>query len=160
MLHLPSSSLIKLFMTFLQQKIAVSRNPCKGILFIALPQLLLVVVVAGLLVLMVSVCIKLTKGPLSTTALKRQLILLQARFVAAALVNPDLEREKMEALQNNIKTSSSPLTISGDYELRVLFHNNCESIQSKLYQPDLDNRTGWIKLNELMTGFNAMYFPT
>lgn len=136
----------------------MTRNPVKGILIVTLPQILLIVVVAGLLVLMVFSCIKAVKGPLSTTALKRYLILLQAKFASANTIDPNLERDEMENLQNKIKTSCSALRISGDSDLKSLFHNSCRSIHLILQQPHLNDRTGWLKFNALMTDFKTSYF--
>lgn len=130
------------------------------LLLITLPQILLIVVLAGLLVLLVSTCIKFTKGPLSTSALKKHLLQLQSKFVASALINPEWERQEMEKLQNKIKTSSDQLTISGDKDLQQLFANNCKYIQSTMTDVNLVNRSSWIKFKALMFGFNKFYFHT
>jgi hypothetical protein len=129
-----------------------------GITFIAFPPLLLIIVVVALMALMVSVCIKFTKGPLSTAALLQQLQHLQARFASGKQINPEREREEMEILQNKIKTTSDPITISENMDLKRLFYSNCKSIQGVLGQADLQNRTSWIKLNGLMVEFNSRYF--
>lgn len=134
------------------------RNPGKGMLFITLPQLLLVIIVAGLLMLMVSVCVKNIKGPLSSGAIKRQLLLLHSKLRTPNLVDPDMERGEMEKLQNKIKTSCSVETISGDNNLKSLFHDNGVLIQEVLRQQHLENRSGWIKLNALLSGFGMQYF--
>ena len=57
-----------------------------------------------------------------------------------------------------IKTSSDPALISGDANLRRLLFSNCRSIQTILGEPDLANRTAWIKLNALMVDFDTQYF--
>src|SRR3954454_4331148 len=101
-------------------------------LTIMLPQMLFIVGLAGSLVLLVATCIKFTKGPINTAALKTQLRSLQLKFVTAALINPELERKEMEILQNKIKTSSHQLTISGDNDLKLLFDSNCKYIQSEM----------------------------
>ena len=127
-------------------------------LIIILPQVLLIVVLAGLLVLLVTTCIKFTKGPINTAALKTQLRSLQLKFVTAAVVNPELERKEMEILQNKIKTSSNQSIISGDHDLKLLFDSNCKYIQSEMNNTNLPNRSSWIKFRELMFGFDKFYF--
>jgi hypothetical protein len=123
-----------------------------------LPQVLLIIVLAGLLVLLVTTCTKFTKGPINTAALKNQLRSLQLKFVTAALINPDLERKEMEILQNKLKTTSNPSIISGDHDLKQLFGNNCKYIQSEMNNTNLENRSGWIKFRALMFGFEKLYF--
>jgi hypothetical protein len=125
---------------------------------ITFPQILLIVVLLGLLVLLVRTCIKFTKGPLSTTALKQQLLQLQSKFVSSALINPEVERKEMEILQNKIKTSSDQLNISGDKDLQELFASNRKYIQSIMGDVNLTNRSSWIKFKELMFGFGDFYF--
>jgi len=127
-------------------------------LILILPQVLLIVVLAGLLVVLVTTCIKFTKGPINTAALKTQLRSLQLKFVTAAVINPELERKEMEILQNKIKTSSNPLIISGDHDLKLLFDSNCKYIQSEMNNTNLVNRSSWIKFRELMFGFDKFYF--
>jgi hypothetical protein len=121
-------------------------------------RILLIVVVGGLLVLLVATCIKFTKGPLNTAALKKQLRSLQLKFVTAIPINPDSERREMEILQNKIKTSSAQLTISGDKDLQQLFDSNCKYIQSAMTDVNLANRSSWIKFKELMFSFGDFYF--
>lgn len=122
------------------------------------PQMLLIVALAGLLVLLITTCIKFTKGPVNTDALKKQLRSLQLKFVNAAHINPELERTEMEILQNKIKTSSNPLIISGDNDLKLLFGSNCKYIQSAMMDVNLVNRSSWIKFKELMFSFDDFYF--
>jgi hypothetical protein len=129
------------------------------LLLITVPQLLLVAVLLSLLVLMVITCIKFTKGPLSTTALKRHLLLLQSKFITSVPINPELERQEMEKLQNKIKTSSDQLTISEDKDLKQLFAINCEHIHSAMKDVNVVNKSSWIKLNAVMCGFSKFYFP-
>src|SRR6188768_3109477 len=112
----------------------------QGIFLLTPPQVLLIVVLAGLLLLLVSTCIKFTNGPSSTTALKQHLLLLQSKFAASETVNPELERQQIEKLQNKIKTSSDHLTISADNDLKQLFASNCEYIQSAMIDVNLVNR--------------------
>jgi hypothetical protein len=123
-----------------------------------LPQILLIVGLAGLLILLVTSSIKFTKGPINTAALKTQLRSLQLKFVTAALINPELERKEMEILQNKIKTSANPSTISADNDLKLLFDSNCKYIQSEMNNTNLQNRSAWIKFRELMFGFDKFYF--
>jgi hypothetical protein len=125
---------------------------------INLPQMLLIVGLAGLLVLLITTCIKFTKGPINTAALKNQLRSLQLKFVTAALINPELERKEMEILHNKIKTSSNTSVISGDHDLRLLFDSNCKYIQSEMNNVNLENRSSWIKFKELMFSFDDFYF--
>jgi hypothetical protein len=129
-----------------------------GSLYLALPPLLLIIAVVGLLILTVSVCIKFTKGPLSTAALLRQLQILQAKFMQGKTIDPDTQRQEMEILQNKLKTSSDPALISANSDLKQLFSSNCQAIQSVLERPLLENRTSWIKLNTMMLDFNSHYF--
>ena len=125
-----------------------------------LPQILMIIGLAGLLVLLVTTCIKFTRGPLDTAALKKQLRLLELKFVSAALVNPETERKEIEILQNKIKTSSNPMSISGDMDLRQLFASNCKYIQTAMTDANLANRSSWIKFRELMFSFVDFYFRT
>jgi hypothetical protein len=120
--------------------------------------MLLILGLAGLFVLLVTTCIKFTKGPINTAALKNQLRSLQLKFVTAALINPELERKEMEILQNKIKTSSNPSIISNDKDLKLLFDSNCKYIQSEMNNTNLENRSSWIKFRELMLGFDKFYF--
>lgn len=120
--------------------------------------MLLIVGLAVLFVLLVITCIKFTKGPVNTAALKKQLRSLQLKFVTAAPINPELERSEMEILQNKIKTSSNRLIISGDDDLKLLFNSNCKYIQSEMSNTNLVNRSSWIKFRDLMFGFDKLYF--
>jgi len=123
-----------------------------------LPQILLIVGLAALIVLLVTVCTKFTKGPISTDALKKQLRLLQLKFVTAETINPEMERKEMEILQNKIKTSSNALIISDDNDLKLLSDSNCKYIQSEMDNINLTNRSSWIQFRELMLGFDKLYF--
>src|SRR5215203_3650732 len=114
-----------------------------------LPQMLLIIGLAALLVVLVTTCTKFTKGPINTAALKKQLRSLQLKFVTAALINPDMERMEMEILHNKIKTSSNSSTISGDGDLKLLFDSNCNHIQSEMNNANLENRSSWIKFRDL-----------
>ena len=125
---------------------------------INLPQMLLIVGLAGLLILLITTCIKFTKAPINMAALKNQLRSLQLKFVTAALINPELERKEMKILQNKIKTSSNTSIISGDHDLRLLFDCNCKYIQSEMNNVNLENRSSWIKFKELMFSFDDFYF--
>lgn len=127
-------------------------------LYIAFAPILLIVFVGALFIMMVSVCFTFTKGPLSTTAFLKQLQILQARFAAGKIINPDTERVEMEKLQNKIKTFSEASIISGNADLQRLLYSICQSIKVALGQPDLENRTSWIQLNALMVDFNTQYF--
>lgn len=130
----------------------------KNLLFLALPQIGMLVLMALMIYWMVSVCTKSTKGPASMAALLQQLQRLQAKFTAGRLVNPQTEREEMEILQNKIKTRTDPALISGNDGLKQLFHSNGNAIKAVLAQPDLHNRTAWIKLNTMMVNFDEFYF--
>jgi hypothetical protein len=121
-------------------------------------RILLIFVVGGLLGLLVVTCIKFTKGPFNTAALKKQLRSLQLKFVTATPINPESERKEMEILQNKIKTSSAQLTISGDKDLQQLFDSNCKYVQSATTDANLVNRSSWIKFKELMFSFGDLYF--
>jgi len=123
-----------------------------------LPQVLLIVGLGALIVFLVTTCIKFTKGPISTDALKRQLRLLQLKFVTAETINPDVERREMEILQNKIKTSNDVLIISDDNDLKLLSGSNCKYIQLEMDNVNLANRSSWIQFRELMLGFDRFYF--
>lgn len=123
-----------------------------------LSQIILITASAGLLALLVATCIKFTKGPIDTAALKKQLRLLQLKFVSAVLINPDVERKEIEILQNKIKTSNNPVNISNDNDLKQLFASNCEYIQLAMTDVNLANRSSWIKFKELMFSFSKFYF--
>jgi hypothetical protein len=125
-----------------------------------LPQILIIIGLAGLLVLTVTTCIKSTKGPLDTAALKRQLRSLQLKFVSFASINPQVERKEMEILQNKIKTSSSQVSISGDKDLKQLLASNCRYILLAMTDMNLADRSSWIKFRELMFSFDDFYFHT
>ena len=121
-------------------------------------QILLMLVVGGLLVLTFTTSLQSTKGTESTSAIKKQLLLLQSKFASSKPINPEAERQEMEKLQNAIKTSSNFTLISGDDDLKQLFSNNCNYIQLAMNNNRLVNRTAWIKFNDLMIGFNNLYF--
>ena len=123
-----------------------------------LPQILLVVAVAGLFILMITTCIKFTKGPINTDALKTRLRSLQFKFVTSASIDAEWERKEMEILQNKIKTTNGQSNISDDQDLRQLFASNCNYIQSAMMDVNLTNRSSWIKLKGLMFSFNEFYF--
>ena len=123
-----------------------------------LPQVLLIVGLGALIVFLVTTCIKFTKGPISTDALKRQLRLLQLKFVTAETINPDVERREMVILQNKIKTSNDVLIISDDNDLKLLSGSNCKYIQLEMDNVNLANRSSWIQFRELMLGFDRFYF--
>ncbi|HEY6956268.1 MAG TPA: hypothetical protein VI385_13545 [Flavisolibacter sp.] len=125
-----------------------------------LPQVLLIVGLGALIVFLVTTCIKFTKGPISTDALKRQLRLLQLKFVTAETINPDVERREMEILQNKIKTSNDALIISDDNDLKLLSGSNCKYIQLEMDNVNLANRSSWIQFRELMLGFDRFYFQS
>ena len=125
-----------------------------------LSQILMIIGLAGLLVLLVTTCIKSTKGPLDTAALKKQLHSLQLKFVSSALINPEAERKEMEILQNKIKTSSNQVSISGDKDLKQLLASNCKYIQLAMTDMNLADRSSWIKFRELMFSFDDFYFHT
>lgn len=122
-------------------------------------QILFIVGTTGLFVLLVTACVKFTRGPADTAALKTQLRSLQLKFVSAVFINPELERKEMEILQNKIKTSSNPMRISGDNDLKQLFASNCNYIQSVMTDVNLPNMSSWIKFKELMFSFGNFYFP-
>ena len=124
----------------------------------ALPQIILLLVVVGLLVWMVQTSVKSTKGSLNTAALKKQLMQLQSKFLRSEAINPDRERAQMEMLQNKIKTTSEQLTISDDKDLKQLFDTNCNYIVAAMNNAGLEERSSWIKLKELMLDFDALYF--
>jgi hypothetical protein len=127
-------------------------------LLVILPQILLVVAVAGLFILMITTCTKFTKGPINTDALKTRLRSLQFKFVTSASIDPEWERKEMEILQNKIKTTNRQSNISDDQDLRQLFASNCNYIQSAMMDVNLTNRSSWIKLKGLMFSFNEFYF--
>jgi hypothetical protein len=143
-------------MNAIQRRVKVNQG--HDSLLAALPQVLLIVVLAGLLVLLVATCIKFTNGSLSTSALKKHLLQLQSKFITSAVINPELERERMEQLQNRIKTSSDQATISADKELQQLFASNRNYIQGVMADMNLVHRSSWIKLKELMFSFDDFYF--
>jgi hypothetical protein len=127
-------------------------------LLVILPQILLVVAVAGLFILMITTCIKFTKGPINTDALKTRLRSLQFKFVTSASIDPEWERKEIEILQNKIKTTNGQSNISDDQDLRQLFASNCNYIESAMMDVNLKNRSSWIKLKGLMFSFNEFYF--
>jgi hypothetical protein len=145
-------------MTHNQLKKFLATGRWNGVLFMALPQIILLVVVVGLLVWMVQTSVKSTKGSLNTAALKKQLMQLQSKFLRSEAINPDRERAQMEMLQNKIKTTSEQLTISDDNDLKQLFDTNCNYIIAAMNNAGLEERSSWIKLKELMLDFDALYF--
>jgi hypothetical protein len=145
-------------MTHNQLKKFLATGRWNGVLFMALPQIKLLVVVVGLLVWMVQTSVKSTKGSLNTAALKKQLMQLQSKFLRSEAINPDRERAQMEMLQNKIKTTSEQLTISDDNDLKQLFDTNCNYIIAAMNNAGLEERSSWIKLKELMLDFDALYF--
>jgi len=143
-------------MNTIYKKLVIDRK--QKLLLITVPQLMLIAVLVSLLVLMVLTCIKFTKGPLSTAALKQHLLLLQSKFITSVPINPELERLEIETLQNKIKTSSDQLTISGDKDLKQLFDSNCKHVHSAMTDVNVVNKSSWIKLNAVMCGFSEFYF--
>lgn len=141
-----------------KKKFSVTGFTTKDGLYLTFPPFLLLFFVVALVIFMVSVCIRFTKGPLSTTALLEHLRRLQAKFVSKAPINPETERAEIEILQNKIKTSSAPAIISGNADLERLFRSNCLAVQSVLLQSGLKERVAWIKLNALLADFTAVYF--
>jgi translation elongation factor EF-1beta len=142
----------------LKQQIALFRNWNRGVFPLVLPAALLIAVVVGLIVLMVSVCVKSTAGPLSMAALKDHLRLLQSKFASQAPVDPEQERIEMEKLENNIKAACPQKVISGNSELKALFLTNYHTVEVITGNQQTANRTEWLKLRELMSGFNDLYF--
>ena len=130
----------------------------RSFVMVAFPQLLLIVVAAALLVMMVIVCARFTKGPESTSALRKQLQLLQAKFTDGRQINPEKEREIMERLQNKIKTASGSANITSNAVLKQLSNSVCNSISAVLTKPSLENKTSWLKLNALMKDFDRQYY--
>jgi hypothetical protein len=145
-------------MTHNQLKKFLATGRWNGVLLMALPQIIMLVVVVGLLVWMVQTSVKSTKGSLNTAALKKQLMQLQSKFLRSEAINPDRERAQMEMLQNKIKTTSEQLTISDDNDLKQLFDTNCNYIIAAMNNAGLEERSSWIKLKELMLDFDALYF--
>lgn len=123
-----------------------------------LPAAVLIAVVVGLIVLMISVCVKSTAGPLSMTALKDHLRLLQSKFASQTPVDPEQERIEMEKLENNIKANCPQKDISRNAELKTLFLTNYHTVEVITGNNQTANRTEWLKLRELMSGFNDLYF--
>lgn len=142
----------------LKQQVSLFRTWNRGTLPLVLPAAVLIAVVAGLIVLMVSACIKSTAGPLSMTALKDHLRLLQSKFASQAPVDPEQERIEMEKLENSIKANCPQKAISGNAELKALFLTNYHTVEVITGNNKTANRTEWLKLRELMSGFNDLYF--
>jgi hypothetical protein len=121
-------------------------------------QILLVIIVSELIIVAVVSCIKFTKGPLSIGALKNYLRLLQSKFIHHALIDPDVERQEIEMLQNKVKTSCSQLTISENADLQGLFLNTCQNINDVMTDKEIENRTSWLKFREVICNFQESYF--
>jgi hypothetical protein len=144
-------------MSTIYKKIGLEENR-RRMFLITFPQVQLIVVFLGLLVLLVRACIQFTKGPSSTTALKQQLLQLQSKFMGSVPINPEAERQEMEILQNKIKTTSDQLTSSGDKDLQQLSTTNCKYIQLGMTDVNLINKSQWLKFKELMFSFHNFYF--
>lgn len=142
----------------LKQQVSLFRTWNRGTLPLVLPAAVLIAVVIGLIILMVSVCVKATAGPLSMTALKDHLRLLQSKFDSKSPIDPEQERIEMEKLGNNIKANCHEKVISRNAELKTLFLNNYHTVEVITGNNQTANRTEWLKLRELMSGFNDLYF--
>ena len=121
-------------------------------------QIVLLVVIATLLVMAFITSARFTKGPLDIKALKSQLLFLKSTFNTLAFVDPRLERAAMEPLHNRVKTSTDSLVITNDLELKELVQHNCSAIEERLLQPQLENRSDWIKFYGMMSDFKQQYF--
>ena len=121
-------------------------------------QILLVIIVSGLIIIAVVSCIKFTKGPLSIGDLKNYLHLLQSKFTHHAFIDPELERQEMEVLQNKVKTSCSQLSISENTDLQGLFLNTCQNINDVMNDKEIENRISWLKFREVICNFQEFYF--
>lgn len=92
------------------------------------------------------------------TALKDHLRLLKSKFDSKAHIDPEQERIEMEKLENNIKANCPQKDISRNAELKTLFLTNYHTVEVITGNNQTANRTEWLKLRELMSGFNDLYF--
>jgi hypothetical protein len=113
----------------IQKEIAHYKQWRKGVLAISLLEILLLIVVSGLMIMMVYVCTKSTKGALSITALRNYLNDLQTKFKSPLTINAEKGREALEILLNDVKTSCDKKVISGNADLKEMFDKTCTQIK-------------------------------
>jgi hypothetical protein len=143
----------------LQQQMISYRKWRKEVLLFGFPDLLLIIVVLGLIIMMVAVCIKSTGGSSSITALKNYLNALQSKFTGLSAIDAEAERAELERLLINVKSNCDKEVISGNAELKTMFGNTCRQVKSVTDSKEAGNRSSWQKLKDVTTGFDEFYFP-
>jgi hypothetical protein len=143
----------------IQKEIAHYKEWRKGVLAISLLEILLLTVVSGLLIMMVYVCTKSTKGPLSITVLKDYLNDLQTKFKSPLTINAETERKTLDKLLNDVKTSCDKKLISGNADLKEMFDKTCTQIKFITVNKEVGGRSSWLKFNDVSSSFNEFYFP-
>ena len=142
----------------IQKEIARYKEWRKGVLMFSLPEILLVTVVTGLMIMMIYVCTKSTKGPLSIKALKNYLNDLQMKFKSPLTINAETERAALEILLNNVKTSCDETLISSNIDLQGMFDKTCKQIKFITANKEVDSKSSWLKLKDVSSSFNEFYF--
>ena len=142
----------------IQKEIARYKEWRKGVLMFSLPEILLVTVVTGLMIMMIYVCTKSTKGPLSIKALKNYLNDLQMKFKSPLTINAETERAALEILLNNVKTSCDEKLISSNIDLQGMFDKTCKQIKFITANKEVDSKSSWLKLKDVSSSFNEFYF--
>jgi hypothetical protein len=142
----------------IQKEIARYKEWRKGVLMFTLPEILLVTVVSGLIIMMIYVCTKSTKGPLSIIALKNYLNDLQIKFNIPLTINAETERGALEVLLNNVKASCDERLISSNIDLKGIFDKTCKQIKSITESKEVGARSSWLKLKDVSSSFNEYYF--
>ncbi len=142
----------------IQKEIARYKEWRKGVLMFSLPEILLVTVVTGLMIMMIYVCTKSTKGPLSIKALKNYLNDLQMKFKSPLTINAETERAALEILLNNVKTSCDEKLISSNIDLQGMFDKTCKQIKFITANKEVGSKSSWLKLKDVSSSFNEFYF--
>jgi hypothetical protein len=142
----------------IHKEIARYKEWRKGVLTISLPELLLITVVSGLIITMVYVCTRFTRGPASIIALKNYLNELQIKFKSPLTINAETERGALEILLNNVKTSCNENLITSNVDLKGMFDKTCKQIKYIIESKEVGTRSSWLKFNDVTSGFNEFYF--
>lgn len=130
-----------------------------GVLFLALPEILLLFAVFALVVITIRVCTAAVMAPASMTAIENYLRRLQSKFAGQVAIDPERERGTMERLQKAVKSSCHQDKISANKNLQALSVSSCQSISGFAEKDFSQNQMAWIKLRALVCGFHDSYFP-
>lgn len=126
---------------------------------ISTPELLLLVVVIGLVVMAVTAAMKYTKGNSSLVELQYYLKALQLRLTTPSTMDAEKERVEIDALLNRLKTTLPQKTITENEELKSLFGTTSQQIKIITDSKETGLRTSWQKLKNVVYDFDEFYYP-